>query len=356
MVPTAESRSGKTTVAFSPGKPFADNGPPCPTTSTWSACFTTGLGRRSPANGSGRPRSGPRRLRSASCACATAPAVTSRCRPTPTTITPATCSSTWIPRGPRPSPLGVLRGMNPGSSGQPAPLLCQPGCASAPRRWNRRWQAPPANSGRQLRAAIRPARTGVLGAGSPGSPPRSPHGAQRATPPPGSSSSARQPGWRRQPKPCGTRRAPWHRRLQRSPSTPPPRGTILSPPPWPHRVAAELEPAGRERWHIRPRFPPPDWRLVDCWVARHGRGRRGPPAPGREILRRASPQFPRRPSDPHDYLRRPSARAAFPFPPRPGWADPTRASLRLDTPRTGSHSPGGRYPHAEGRFGETCRG
>ena len=34
-------------------------------------------------------------------------------------------------------------------------------------------------------------------------------------------------------------------------------------------VAAELYQACMERWHIRQRFPQPDWSIVDCWVARH---------------------------------------------------------------------------------------
>lgn len=111
-------------------------------------------------------------------------------------------------------------------------------------------------------------------------------------------------------------------------------------------VAAELYQACMERWHIRQRFPQPDWSIVDCWVARHLL-RRWPPAQVREILRLASPQFPRRHGDPDDYLRRTIARAAFPFPTRPVWADHKRASIRLDTPSICSNSTGGRYPNAE---------
>jgi hypothetical protein len=112
-------------------------------------------------------------------------------------------------------------------------------------------------------------------------------------------------------------------------------------------VAAELYQACMERWHIRQRFPQPDWSIVDCWVARHLLRRRWPPAQVREILRLASPQFPRRHSDPDDYLRRTVARAAFPLPPRPVCADHARASIRLDAPSTCSNSTGGRYPNAE---------
>ena len=77
-------------------------------------------------------------------------------------------------------------------------------------------------------------------------------------------------------------------------------------------VAAELYRACMERWHIRQRFPQPDGSIVDCWVARHLLRQHWPPAQVREILRLASTQFPRRHSDPDDYLRRTVARAAFP--------------------------------------------
>lgn len=112
-------------------------------------------------------------------------------------------------------------------------------------------------------------------------------------------------------------------------------------------AAIELYQTCMERWHIRQRFPQPDWSILDCWVARHLLRRRWPPAQVREILRLASPQFPRRHSDPDDYLRRTIARAALPFPPRPVCADHQRASIRLDTPSTCSNSTGGRYPNAE---------
>ena len=112
-------------------------------------------------------------------------------------------------------------------------------------------------------------------------------------------------------------------------------------------VAAELYQACIERWHIRKRFPQPDWSVVDCWVARHLLRLRWTPAQVREILRLGSPQFPRRHGHPDDYLRRTIARAAFPFPPRPVCADHARASIRLDTPSICSNSTGGRYPNAE---------
>lgn len=112
-------------------------------------------------------------------------------------------------------------------------------------------------------------------------------------------------------------------------------------------LAAEIYQGCMERWHIRQRFPQTDWSIVDCWVARHLLRRRWPPAQVREILRLASPQFPRRHSDPDDYLRRTIARAAFPFPTRSVCAGHARAALWLDTPSTCSNSTGGRYPNAE---------
>src|SRR6266702_4004478 len=61
----------------------------------------TGPGRRSLANGFGQPSSWEVPPRCASCARATAKAATSMCSPTPTTITPATFSSTWMVRNRR---------------------------------------------------------------------------------------------------------------------------------------------------------------------------------------------------------------------------------------------------------------
>lgn len=71
-----------------------------------------------------------------------------------------------------------------------------------------------------------------------------------------------------------------------------------------------------ERWHILQRFAPPDWSIVDLWIARYLLSQ-GTPVPQVEtILRLGSPHFPRRHSDPDDYLRRTLTRAAFPAPGR----------------------------------------
>lgn len=71
-----------------------------------------------------------------------------------------------------------------------------------------------------------------------------------------------------------------------------------------------------ERWHIRERFPQPDWSIVDLWVARHLLSQGASATRVQDILRLASPQFPRRHGDPQDYLRRTVTRAAFPSAPR----------------------------------------
>ena len=112
-------------------------------------------------------------------------------------------------------------------------------------------------------------------------------------------------------------------------------------------VATQLYQACMERWHIPQRFPQPDWSVVDYWVARHLLRQRWAPAQVREILRLASPHFPRRHGDPEDYLHRTVARAAFPSSPRSVCADHARASIRLDTACMCSNSTGGRYPNAE---------
>lgn len=66
------------------------------------------------------------------------------------------------------------------------------------------------------------------------------------------------------------------------------------------------------RWRILERFSPPDWSIVDLWVARHLLSQGRHPSVVQTILRLASPHFPRRHGDPDDYLRRTIARAAFP--------------------------------------------
>ena len=69
-------------------------------------------------------------------------------------------------------------------------------------------------------------------------------------------------------------------------------------------------------WRITQRFAPPDWSIVDLWVARHLLSRGVPPSAVQNIVRIGSPLFPRQHGDPDDYLRRTLARAAFSFSPR----------------------------------------
>ena len=103
-----------------------------------------------------------------------------------------------------------------------------------------------------------------------------------------------------------------------------------------------------ERWHIRDRFPRPDWSIVDLWIARRLLCQGWTPAQVHEILRLASPQFPRRHGNSEDYLRRTISRAAFPRPRPSVCAAHARASSRReDAASTCSNSTGGRYPSAE---------
>jgi len=69
-----------------------------------------------------------------------------------------------------------------------------------------------------------------------------------------------------------------------------------------------------QRWRITERFSPPDWSIVDLWVARQLLSQGMSETRVETILRLASPHFPSRHPDPDDYLRRTLARAAFPAP------------------------------------------
>jgi len=97
----------------------------------------------------------------------------------------------------------------------------------------------------------------------------------------------------------------WHGPLASGATTPLTVGTGES-------VAVEIYGNCVKRWRIHERFPQPDWSIVDLWVARHLLAQGTPPTQIEEILRLASPQFPRGHGDPRDYLRRTIARAAFP--------------------------------------------
>jgi hypothetical protein len=112
-------------------------------------------------------------------------------------------------------------------------------------------------------------------------------------------------------------------------------------------VASHIYQRCVERWRIRQRFPQPDWSIVDWWIARHLLSQGWTPPQVHQILRLASPQFPRRHGNPDDYLRRTIARAAFPYPRRSVCPDHAWASSRLDRASTCSNSTGGRYPSPE---------
>ena len=71
------------------------------------------------------------------------------------------------------------------------------------------------------------------------------------------------------------------------------------------------------RWQIAERFAPPDWSIVDLWIARALLAQGRPPDQVQSIVRLGSPHFPRRHTNPDDYLRRTLARAfSFPRGPR----------------------------------------
>jgi hypothetical protein len=97
-----------------------------------------------------------------------------------------------------------------------------------------------------------------------------------------------------------------------------------------------------QRWHIRERFPQPDWSIVDLWVAKHLLLQGRSAAQVQAILRLASPHFPRRHADPDDYLRRTVARAAFPSPGVTVWPHHDPAPAPPDAASASSNSTGGR--------------
>src|SRR5215469_2832126 len=67
------------------------------------------------------------------------------------------------------------------------------------------------------------------------------------------------------------------------------------------------------RWRIAERFAQPDWSIVDLWIARKLLSQGIPAEQVQDILRLGSPHFPRRHTNPDDYLRRTVAHAlSFP--------------------------------------------
>jgi len=87
------------------------------------------------------------------------------------------------------------------------------------------------------------------------------------------------------------------------------------------RAAAAIYQAWLNRLRIPQRFPQTDWSIADKWIAKELLRRRTPVAQVQAILQLGSPGFPRRHSNPDDYLRRTAARAlaeleSSPFPRR----------------------------------------
>jgi hypothetical protein len=164
----------------------------------------------------------------------------------------------------------------------------------------------------------------------------------------------------------GDRYAPWVRLLQARTGLAPRGEAVLQsirqgPPPPRHppqfqtnSTLTESRPTSAEeankiyqncmqRWRILERFPQPDWSILDLWVARDLLSRGTPAAQIQDILRLASPHFPRRHGDPDDYLRRTIARAAFPSPGgRTVCHSHDPASAPLDAGSACSNSTGGR--------------
>jgi hypothetical protein len=105
--------------------------------------------------------------------------------------------------------------------------------------------------------------------------------------------------------------------------------------------ATQIYQGWMQRWRIAERFPQPDWSIVDFWIARQLLSQGTPAERVRAILQLASPHFPRRHSDPDDYLRRTVARATFPAPRRTVWTHAT-ASDPAACASACSNSTGGR--------------
>ena len=135
---------------------------------------------------------------------------------------------------------------------------------------------------------------------------------------------------------------------------PPPRQTqdcvapdrVLAPPPSPPSAMTAAQATGiyqmwMQRWQIAERFVPPDWSIVDLWVARALLAQAMSPDQVQTVLRLASPQFPRRHTDPEDYLRRPVERA-FPCPPQGGMCAAQHATSMAARSTACSNSAGGR--------------
>ncbi len=95
------------------------------------------------------------------------------------------------------------------------------------------------------------------------------------------------------------------------------------------------------RLHIAQRFPQPDFSIVDKWIAKELLRCRTPLAQVYAILQLGSPGFPRRHSNPADYLRRTLERALLEIQQKPFPPDCSRplCGRHRDTPAAGSSAP-----------------
>jgi hypothetical protein len=108
--------------------------------------------------------------------------------------------------------------------------------------------------------------------------------------------------------------------------------------------AAEIYQNWTHRWHIAERFTQPDWSIVDLWIARKLLSQGTPAERVQDILRLGSPHFPRRHTDPDDYLRRTVAYAlSFPAGTTEGFCI-RQSSVRPAQCVTKSHQMD-RFPH-----------
>jgi hypothetical protein len=86
-----------------------------------------------------------------------------------------------------------------------------------------------------------------------------------------------------------------------------------APPSIDAAEAAEIYQNWTHRWRIAERFTQPDWSIVDLWITRKLLSQGTSVERVQDILRLGSPHFPRRHTDPDDYLRRTVAYAlSFP--------------------------------------------
>jgi RepB DNA-primase from phage plasmid len=102
------------------------------------------------------------------------------------------------------------------------------------------------------------------------------------------------------------------------------------------RAAVAIYQTWLHRLRIPQRFPHTDWSIADKWIAKELLWRRTPAAQVQAILQLGSPGFPRRHSNPDDYLRRTIARAlaelkSSPFPGRRPLARPDDSSAAAST-------------------------